>query len=235
MSLRVARGCVDLAATRPCVCVVACASRGWPGSIPKARSDLRSGQGARTPMAVLVLCLCDVSVTRPDGNSAATSRSERPNHNHTVTSNHLDTDRYGFLFADRYGFLFATRRWYTSPLHHSAICCNAAPPLQRSTMCCNEAPPVAAQRCAATDSCRDETTPSADSCRLRTTGGCDRPQSAVESLRARRRRTECVVGHPCGTIIVVRCTVVFLPLGEHVSCTCCVCAQRSGAGYGSPL
>ena len=34
---------------------LACASRGWPGSIPKASSDLRSGQGVRTPTAVLGL------------------------------------------------------------------------------------------------------------------------------------------------------------------------------------
>ena len=34
---------------------LACASRGWPGSIPKASSDLRSGQGARAPTAVLGL------------------------------------------------------------------------------------------------------------------------------------------------------------------------------------
>ena len=57
MALRVARGSVDLAATRPCrtfVCL-ACASRGWPGSIPKASNDLRSGQGVRTPTAVLGL------------------------------------------------------------------------------------------------------------------------------------------------------------------------------------
>jgi hypothetical protein len=38
---------------------LACASRGWPGSIPKASSDLRSGQGVQAPTAVLVLCLCD--------------------------------------------------------------------------------------------------------------------------------------------------------------------------------
>ena len=34
---------------------LACASRGWPGSIPKASSDLRSGQSARAPAAVLGL------------------------------------------------------------------------------------------------------------------------------------------------------------------------------------
>ena len=34
---------------------LACASRGWPGSIPKASSDLRSGQGVRAPTAVLGL------------------------------------------------------------------------------------------------------------------------------------------------------------------------------------
>lgn len=33
---------------------LACASRGWPGSIPKASSDLRSGPGVWTPMAVLL-------------------------------------------------------------------------------------------------------------------------------------------------------------------------------------
>ena len=34
---------------------LACASRGWPGSIPKASSDLRSGQGVWVPTAVLGL------------------------------------------------------------------------------------------------------------------------------------------------------------------------------------
>ena len=34
---------------------LACASLGWPGSIPKASSDLRSGQGVRAPTAVLGL------------------------------------------------------------------------------------------------------------------------------------------------------------------------------------
>ncbi len=34
---------------------LACASRGWPGSIPKASSDLRSGQGVWILMAVLGL------------------------------------------------------------------------------------------------------------------------------------------------------------------------------------
>ena len=34
---------------------LACASRGWPGSIPKARSDLHSGQGVWILMAVLGL------------------------------------------------------------------------------------------------------------------------------------------------------------------------------------
>jgi hypothetical protein len=34
---------------------LACASLGWPGSIPKASSDLRSGPGARAPTAVLGL------------------------------------------------------------------------------------------------------------------------------------------------------------------------------------
>jgi hypothetical protein len=39
---------------RAFVCL-ACASRGWPGSIPKASSDLRSGQGVWILMAVLGL------------------------------------------------------------------------------------------------------------------------------------------------------------------------------------
>ena len=39
---------------RALVCL-ACASRGWPGSIPKASSDLRSGQGVWILMAVLGL------------------------------------------------------------------------------------------------------------------------------------------------------------------------------------
>ena len=34
---------------------LACASRGWPGSIPKASSDLRSGKGVWILMAVLGL------------------------------------------------------------------------------------------------------------------------------------------------------------------------------------
>jgi hypothetical protein len=37
--------------------------------------------------------------------------------------------------------------------------------------------------------------------------------------------------HTCGTVVLARCTFGFLPLGEQVSCTCCVCA----AWYGSPL
>ena len=41
--------------------------------------------------------------------------------------------------------------------------------------------------------------------------------------------------HTRGTVVVARCTFGFLPLGEQVSYTCCVCAQRSAAWYSSPL
>ncbi len=55
MALRVARGCDDVATTRPCVRVPGVRVARLAGFDPKARSDLHSGQGAQTPMAVLVL------------------------------------------------------------------------------------------------------------------------------------------------------------------------------------
>ena len=108
----------------------------------------------------------------------------------------------------------------------------APPAVARSGIRCSAAQSVATQRQrlhpgAVTASCRDAADAVRCGCRLGAADGCNWPQTAAESFRARRRRTECLVGHSCGTI-VARCTVVVLPLGEQVSCTCCVCAaQRS--------
>jgi hypothetical protein len=49
MGLRVARSCDDVATTRPCVPVPGVRVARLAGVDPKARSDLRSGQGAQTP------------------------------------------------------------------------------------------------------------------------------------------------------------------------------------------
>ena len=119
------------------------------------------------------------------------------------------------------------------PLQRSAICCNTAPPgasqrnlLQRSASCCI---PAQSRLAAATQPA--PTAAAAASAPLTAATGRNLPWNPSE--RCDGGRSASSTGHTCGTV-VARCAVVVLPLGEQVSCTCCVCAQRSAAGYSSP-